>query len=102
MDSWIDEAEFKRRDKLSIIAEILDISKKGALKTQVMYKANLGFGQLNHYLEFMSKAKLIENVGNSGKDRYKATEKGLDFLHRLSELTDLLKIEEKPRRQRKS
>lgn len=99
MNSWIAETtSSKRRDKLCIIAEILEIAKEGTLKTQIMYKANLSFAQLNEYLKFMLKIKLIEKVANAGKDVYIATEKGLDFLHRQCELTELLKTEEdKPR-----
>ena len=88
----------KRRDKLSIIAEILEIAKEGTLKTQIMYKANLSFAQLKEYLKFMLKIKLIEKIVTGGKDVYIATEKGLDFLQRQCELTEMLKTdEEKPR-----
>ena len=39
--------ERKRRDRLYILAEILAIAKNGYLKTQIMYRANLSFAQLN-------------------------------------------------------
>jgi predicted transcriptional regulator len=99
LNSWITETtSSKRRDKLCIIAEILEIAKEGTLKTQIMYKANLSFAQLNEYLKFMFKIKLIEKVANAGKDVYISTEKGLDFLQRQCELTEMLKTdEEKPR-----
>jgi predicted transcriptional regulator len=98
MKSWIAETSSKRRDKLCIIAEILEIAKEGTLKTQIMYKANLSFAQLNEYLKFMLKIKLIQKIVERGKDIYVATEKGLDFLQRQCELTELLKTEEdKPR-----
>ena len=83
----------KRRDKLCIIAEILEIAKDGTLKTQIMYRANLSFTQLNDYLKFMLKIKLLEKLAEKGKDVYMATEKGLDFLQRHCELTELLKEE---------
>ena len=94
MNSWITETASKRRDKLCIIAEILEIAKEGTLKTQIMYKANLSFAQLNDYLKFMMKIKLMEKLTNQGKDIYVSTEKGLDFLQRQCELTELLKTEE--------
>jgi predicted transcriptional regulator len=98
LNSWIAETTSKRRDKLCIIAEVLEIAKEGTLKTQIMYKANLSFAQLNEYLKFMLKIKLIEKLTNQGKDVYVSTEKGLDFLQRQCELTELLKTEEeKPR-----
>ena len=92
------ESSTKRRDKLCIIAEILGIAKEGTLKTQIMYKANLSFAQLNEYMKFMLKVKLLEKLTNQGKDVYMVTDKGLDFLQRQCELSELLKTEEeKPR-----
>lgn len=93
MNSWKNE-ETKRRDKLSIIAEILEIAKDGTLKTQVMYKANLSFAQLNDYLKFMLKNGLLIKFRTNGKDVYTTTEKGVDFLQRHFELTELLTEEE--------
>ncbi len=88
------EMASKRRDKLCIIAEILEIAKEGTLKTQIMYKANLSFAQLNDYLKFMLTIKLIQKLENKGKEIYLATEKGLDFLQRQCELNELLKLDE--------
>jgi len=81
----------KRRDKLFIIAEILEIAKEGTLKTQIMYRANLSFTQLCDYLRFMLKIDLLEKVLRNEKDMYKATVKGMDFLQRYHEITELLK-----------
>ncbi len=83
----------KRRDKLYIIAEILEIAKEGTLKTQIMYRANLSFTQLNDYLRFMLKINLLEKIVQNDKDVYRATEKGQDFLQRYHEITELLKTE---------
>ncbi|MEM3703889.1 MAG: winged helix-turn-helix domain-containing protein [Candidatus Bathyarchaeia archaeon] len=90
---WFSGIPQKRRDKLYIIAEILEICRDGALKTQIMYRANLSFTQLNEYLNFMLKASFLERFVEDGKELYKATEKGLDFLQRYQELTELLKTE---------
>ena len=98
MNSWMAETTSKRRDKLCIIAEILEIAKGGTLKTQIMYKANLSFAQLNQYLKFMLKIELIQKIVDQGKEFYVATDKGIDFLQRQCELAELLKTEEeKPR-----
>ena len=50
----------KRRDRLYIISEILNIAKGGSLKTQIMYGANLSFAQLNEYLNFLIKVEFLE------------------------------------------
>ncbi len=82
--------EPKRRDKLVIMAEIMDISKNGALKTQIMYKANLSFSQLKEYLTFLTSTKLLSKTAFNGKEVYKATPKGKDFLTRHEEIMGLL------------
>ena len=83
----------KRRDRLYIIAEILEIAKDGALKTPIMYKANLGFAQLNEYLSLLLGIKLLEAVTKDGKTIYKTTRKGLKYLQSYMEIRGLLKKE---------
>ncbi|MBS7621480.1 hypothetical protein KEJ32_05145, partial [Candidatus Bathyarchaeota archaeon] len=70
MNVWGANPTQKRRDKLYIIAEILDIAKDGVLKTQIMYRANLSFTQLNDYLEFMLKVNLIDRIVERDKEIY--------------------------------
>ena len=67
MNSGITDTPSKRRDKLCIIAEILEIAKEGSLKTQIMYKANLSFTQLNDYLKYMLKTTLLKKFVIEGK-----------------------------------
>ncbi len=83
----------KRRDHLFIMAEILEVAVEGALKTQVMYRANLSFAQLNEYLKLMVDLKLLEQVRNSDKNIYKTTTKGMKYLQSYREIKDLLKKE---------
>ena len=90
MNSWKNGTS-KRRDKLSIIAEILEIAKGGTLKTQIMYKANLSFAQLNDYIKFMLKTGLLNKIRANSKDVYIATEKGVNFLQQHFELMMMLK-----------
>ncbi len=93
MNPWGPNPSSKRRDKLYIIAEILEIAKDGVLKTQIMYRANLSFTQLNDYLGFMLKNALLEKILLNDKEVYKATEKGIVFLQSYREITELLKTE---------
>lgn len=81
------------------MAEILEIARDGTLKTQIMYKANLSFAQLNEYLRFMLKTHLLSKFDANGKEVYGVTEKGEDFLQRHFELTELLKEAEKSKNQ---
>jgi predicted transcriptional regulator len=93
MNPWGSNPSTKRRDKLYIIAEILETAKDSALKTQIMYRANLSFTQLNDYLSFMLKNELLEKILINDRDVYKATAKGMNFLERYREITELLKTE---------
>lgn len=70
-----------------IMAEILRIASDGALQTQIMYRANLSFTQVNDYLSFMLGIGLLE-VRN---DAYITTKKGLDFLQRYTQIRELMK-----------
>jgi predicted transcriptional regulator len=80
----------KRRDRLFIIAEILDIAKDGALKTQIMYRANLSFSQLNTYLNLMLETQLLERENRSRKTIYKTTEKGVEYMQNYKEIIETL------------
>jgi len=90
MNLWGSNPSSKRRDKLYIMAEILEIARDGALKTQIMYRANLSFTQLNEYLGFMLEIDLLKKIRKNDKDIYKSTEKGLDFLQRYRQIAELL------------
>jgi len=78
-----------------LIAEILETAQESALKTQIMYRANLSFTQLNDYLGFMLKNELLEKILINDREVYKATKKGLDFLQRYREIMQLVKAEQK-------
>ena len=83
----------KRRDRLYIIADILEIARNGSLKTQIMYRANLSFAQLNEYLSFLIETKLIATIKKDKKVTYRATSKGIKFLQNYTKIRDLLKTE---------
>lgn len=91
MNPWGSNPSSKRRDKLYIVAEILEIAKEGTLKTQIMYRANLSFTQLNDYIRFMLKTNLLEKISENDREKYETTEKGMEFLQRYQEITELLK-----------
>lgn len=81
----------KRRDHLRIIADILDITQEGVLKTKIMYRASLSFTQLNAYVTYLLEHNLIIQSRQDGKDLYLITAKGRDFLRCHRKLTLLLK-----------
>ena len=80
----------KRRDRLYIIAEILKIARDGSLKTQIMYRANLSFAQLNEYLSFLIRIDLLRIHNEKKKKIYKTTAKGEKYLDNHKEISNLL------------
>jgi predicted transcriptional regulator len=86
--------ERRNRDRLFILAEILEIAKEGTLKTSIMYRASLSYTQLMDYMSFMLKVGLLMKVLENNKEVYKATLKGMDFLQRYIEITELLRLEQ--------
>ena len=84
------ESDNKRRDRLDIIAEILTIAKDGHLKTQIMYRANLSFAQLNEYLDFLTNMGLLQIQKENRKNTYFTTEKGERYLDKYKDISNIL------------
>ncbi len=90
-DAQINQSRFKNRNRLGIVANILTIAKTGALKTHLMYKANLSYTMLRDYLKFLRDSELLEesHYPDQKVTLYKTTEKDLRFLASYLELKDL-------------
>jgi len=48
-----------RRSELDIISKILDLSKSGAKKTEILYQGNLSYTQLQSYLPFLLEKETV-------------------------------------------
>ena len=90
MTITISENTPKRRDRLVIMAEIIDIAKNGTSKTHIMFKANLSFSQLNQYLSALIETSLLEKQVVEGREIYRGTKKGLEFVEKQCEIINLL------------
>jgi len=66
----------KNRDRLCIVADILEAANLGVGKTRIMCGANLSFSLLEKYLRVVVGAGLVRVEGC----RYKLTEQGREFL----------------------
>lgn len=76
---------------MEILADILGFANAGgALKTHIMYKANLSHSQLDKYITYLTDNEMLKMISNpvTGKLRYEVTEKGLEFLKDYSRLTN--------------
>lgn len=85
------KTRFKNRNRLGIVANILTIAKTGALKTHLMYKANLSYTMLRDYLKFLRDNELLAEsyYPDEKVTLYKTTEKGTRFLESYVALKDL-------------
>ena len=81
----------KRRDRLTIMAEILNAARRGTVKTQIMYRADLTFAQLGEYISFLREVKLLKVNTENGRTIYKRTPKGVEYLETFAEIKGLLK-----------
>ena len=79
-----------RRNDLDICADILQVARAGAKKTQIVYQANLNFKIVKGYLQ-----RLIANgmLDPSPEGRlYVTTSVGVDFIERYRALVSPLKV----------
>jgi predicted transcriptional regulator len=66
----------KNRDRLSIVAAILEAANPGTSKTRIMFSANLSYSLLEKYLNIADRAGFLQTRGS----KYHLTEHGQEFL----------------------
>jgi predicted transcriptional regulator len=71
------------RDRLDIIADILNVVSREAKKTQIMYQANLSYKVLQRYLNEIASASLIRFEDN--QQIFLLTGKGQSYLEAYKE-----------------
>jgi predicted transcriptional regulator len=81
----------KRRSEIQIIGEILNISQTGARKTEILYKSNMSFTQLNSYLNFLInknvlKEDMVPDENGSSIKIYKNTDRGNQLLGDINKI----------------
>ena len=76
------------RSRTEIVGNILDVANGGATKTKIMYTAFLSYNQLKEYLTILIENNLIEYL--DGANKFKTTEKGLNYLKMHNEIGELL------------
>jgi predicted transcriptional regulator len=81
-----------KRSRDEIISQILEICKKGANKTQIVYKANLNFRSVNPYIDLLIKNKLIA-IKDGRIVKYETTERGMNLLHNFNYIQEALNIQ---------
>ncbi|MGI0080183.1 MAG: winged helix-turn-helix domain-containing protein [Nitrososphaerales archaeon] len=81
----------KHRARYAIVSEILETCRKPARQTHIMYRANLSYEGLRHYLNMLVDSELlkIDETGESPRT-FLTTKKGLELLGHSRAIEDLL------------
>ena len=76
------------RNRIDIIAQLLDAASSPSTKTKMMYKAMLSFEQLKEYLVMLTENDLI--AYDNPTRRFTITNKGYQFMQRYEDLNKLI------------
>lgn len=79
-----------RRDRISIISDMLLCAVEGTSKTEIMYKVGLSTAQLNKYMHTLVKSELLETLKQKKMTIYRTTTKGKSFIEAFDTLIKLL------------
>jgi predicted transcriptional regulator len=80
-----------RRDRISIIADILSEAKTASNKTRIMCRCNLNYKQIELYTEMLMEKKLLKRKNdNEGKEKFVTTAKGNSFTKNFQKLQALI------------
>lgn len=79
-----------RRNTIRLAVDILETALNGATKTEIVYKANLNFKQVQKFLDFLAKKGLISVVSSNRRKQYQTTEKGKEFVKRYRKIIELI------------
>lgn len=83
----------RERDRIAIVAEILEMARGGVLKSNIMWRAGLSYEMLNAYVGLMMNARLLDKVLMKNKVVFKPTDRGMKFLYHCREIMELLGTE---------
>jgi len=78
----------KYRNRIYIIAQLLDAASSPATKTKLMYKAMLSYEQLKEYLLMLTENDLIEY--DKPSQRFTTSDTGFQFMKRYEDLSKLI------------
>jgi predicted transcriptional regulator len=76
------------RNRIDIIAQLLDAASSPTTKTKMMYKAMLSYEQLKDYLLMLTENDLIGY--DKPSQRFTTTDRGFQFMKRYEDLSKLI------------
>jgi predicted transcriptional regulator len=81
-----DNFKMKKRSDEIIIAQILYICEEGALKTRVIYQANLNSSTVNRYLDWLIDKGMIIKSTKGSRAVFKTTYRGYELKDKINRL----------------
>jgi predicted transcriptional regulator len=78
-----------KRSDMEISADILKVTMNGALKSHIVYKANLNFQLGKKYLDRLMNSGLIVGSDN-GSRLFLTTDKGMEYIKHFEDLKELV------------
>jgi predicted transcriptional regulator len=79
---------YRYRNRIDIIAQLLDAASSPTTKTKMMYKVMLSYEQLKEYLLMLTVNDLIGY--DKPSQMFTTTDKGFQFMKRYEDLTKLI------------
>jgi predicted transcriptional regulator len=81
---------FRNRDRLEIIAELLDNVRNDSPKMHIIYGARLSHKLGSTYIDHLVREKLLESVPlDEGRKAYRLSQRGLRFLELYESLQEI-------------
>ena len=75
-----------KRTHFQIVAEILEIaSGRGVTKTALVYRANLNFTLVQHYIDFLTSKGMLEQAKDGNISLYRTTQKGTEGCRKITD-----------------
>ncbi len=87
--TWKPPTPVSRRDRITIIGDILEAGVKGVGKTKLVALTNLNFKRMEKYLDALVKSGYMVSWKRGRKTIYRTTEKGVNALKMIKELQKL-------------
>ncbi len=86
----------RNRDRIEIMSRILEAVNGGSTtRTRIMYNAFVSHDQMKEYLSYLEDNGML--YYDSESEKFKITEKGLEFVRIYTEINEMIKIPPRPR-----